>query len=47
MRHKCLVAAVLIAFSAAPILAQSVKAGIEAWQKADYATAVNIWRPLS
>jgi hypothetical protein len=47
MRHKCLVAAVLIAFSAAPILAQSVKAGIEAWQKADYAAAVNIWRPLA
>ena len=47
MRHKCLVAAVLIAFSAAPIFAQSVKAGIEAWQKADYAAAVNVWRPLA
>ena len=47
MRHKCLVAAVLIAFSAAPIFAQSVKAGIEAWQKADYPAAVNIWRPLA
>lgn len=47
MRHKCLVAAVLVAFSAPPIFAQSVKAGIEAWQKADYAAAVNIWRPLA
>ncbi len=47
MRHKCLVAAALIGFSAAPIFAQSVKAGIEAWQKADYPAAVNIWRPLA
>lgn len=27
--------------------AQNVKAGIEAWQKADYAQAVAIWRPLA
>src|SRR6476661_8572103 len=27
--------------------AQSVKAGIEAWQKADYSAAVAIWRPLA
>jgi cell division septation protein DedD len=27
--------------------AQDVKAGIEAWQKADYARAVTIWRPLA
>jgi TPR repeat protein len=27
--------------------AQSVKAGIEAWQRADYAAAVAIWRPLA
>ena len=47
MRHKCLVAAALIAFSAPPIFAQSVKAGIEAWQKSDYSAAVNIWRPLA
>jgi len=32
---------------AAPAPAQSVKAGIEAWQKADYAQAVEIWRPLA
>jgi hypothetical protein len=32
---------------AAPATAQSVKAGIAAWQKADYASAVAIWRPLA
>jgi TPR repeat protein len=32
---------------AAPAPAQSVKAGIEAWQQADYARAVAIWRPLA
>jgi hypothetical protein len=30
-----------------PVSAQSVKAGIEAWQKADYSAAVAIWRPLA
>jgi cell division septation protein DedD len=34
-------------FCAAPAPAQSVKAGIEAWQQADYARAVAIWRPLA
>lgn len=33
--------------TAAPVAAQSVKAGIEAWQKSDYAGAVAIWRPLA
>jgi cell division septation protein DedD len=37
--------AALLCATAAP--AQSVKAGIEAWQKADYARAVTIWRPLA
>lgn len=32
---------------AAPVSAQSVKAGIEAWQRSDYADAVTIWRPLA
>jgi TPR repeat protein len=32
---------------AASASAQSVKAGIDAWQKADYAAAVAIWRPLA
>jgi TPR repeat protein len=30
-----------------PLNAQSVKAGIEAWQRADYSGAVAIWRPLA
>ena len=47
MRYAGLVAAVLMAVAATPLAAQSVKAGIEAWQKADYADAVAIWRPLA
>jgi len=38
--------AVLLAV-AATAGAQSVKAGIEAWQRADYDSAVKIWRPLA
>jgi len=44
---KYLVAAALLIASAAPLCAQSVKAGIEAWQRADYSGAVAIWRPLA
>lgn len=40
-------AVVLGALLSAPISAQSVQAGIEAWQKADYKGAVEIWRPLA
>ncbi len=47
MRYKYLVAPILIASLAVPVSAQSVKAGIEAWQKADYSAAVAIWRPLA
>jgi TPR repeat protein len=47
MRYKYLVAFVLIAALAGPASAQSVKAGIAAWQKADYSAAVAIWRPLA
>jgi TPR repeat protein len=32
---------------AEPASAQSVKAGIAAWQRADYGSAVAIWRPLA
>ena len=32
---------------AAPASAQTVKAGIEAWQKNDAARAVAIWRPIA
>ncbi|HVI06581.1 MAG TPA: tetratricopeptide repeat protein, partial [Sphingomicrobium sp.] len=37
----------MLAFLGTPISAQSVKAGIEAWQRADYTSAVAIWRPLA
>lgn len=47
MRYNHLVASLLIAVLATPISAQSVKAGIDAWQKSDYSEAVAIWRPLA
>jgi cell division septation protein DedD len=47
MSPKYLVVAALIAAIAQPISAQSVKAGIDAWQRADYSAAVAIWRPLA
>ena len=47
MSPRYLVAAALAAFVSAPLEAQSVKAGIESWQRADYSTAVAIWRPLA
>jgi TPR repeat protein len=47
MSPKHLVAALLLGLLSAPVSAQSVKAGVEAWQRADYAAAVGIWRPLA
>ena len=47
MSPRYLVVAVLAAAMAAPLSAQSVKAGIDAWQRADYSAAVAIWRPLA
>jgi hypothetical protein len=47
MNRKYLLAAALAAWAAMPLHAQSVKAGIEAWQRADYSGAVAIWRPLA
>src|SRR3954454_8117422 len=47
MIYRCLVAAALFGAAVAPVSAQSVKAGIEAWQRADYSAAVAIWRPLA
>jgi cell division septation protein DedD len=47
MNRKYLVAAALLIATAGPLSAQSVKAGIEAWQRSDYAGAVEIWRPLA
>jgi hypothetical protein len=47
MIHRYLVAAFLLGVAAAPLSAQSVRAGIDAWQQADYSKAVSIWRPLA
>ena len=47
MSPKYLVAAATFALLSSPLSAQSVKAGIEAWQRADYGAAVAIWRPLA
>ena len=44
---KHLVAAALLTAAASPLSAQTVRAGIDAWQHADYAAAVRIWRPLA
>jgi TPR repeat protein len=47
MRSRHLVALCVAAAAASPLHAQSVQAGIQAWQKADYPRAVAIWRPLA
>ena len=44
---RTLLLALTIGFAAVPASAQSVKAGIEAWQKGDSAGAVKIWQPLA
>lgn len=42
------IAVVFASFAcASPALAQNVKAGIDAWQRGDYGSAVAIWRPLA
>jgi TPR repeat protein len=45
MRKEWLIGVALAV--AAPASAQSVKAGVDAWQRSDYAQAVAIWRPLA
>jgi uncharacterized protein len=47
MIHKYLIAAALSGITSSPGHAQTVRAGIEAWQHADYSRAVAIWRPLA
>jgi TPR repeat protein len=47
MNYKHLIVALMVLAAGSPLAAQSVKAGIEAWQKADYPGAVAIWRPLA
>jgi len=39
--------ALALLVSTAPLGAQSVKTGTDAWQRGDYAAAVAIWRPLA
>lgn len=45
--HRYLAFGVLLLASTAPVSGQSVRAGIDSWQKSDYAAAVAIWRPLA
>jgi cell division septation protein DedD len=47
VNRKHLVAGALLFWAATSVSAQSVKAGIDAWQRADYSNAVAIWRPLA
>lgn len=47
MNRKYLVAGALLLWAATSVSAQSVKTGIEAWQRSDYSGAVAIWRPLA
>jgi TPR repeat protein len=47
MRDRIWMAVALAALMAAPGRAQTVKAGVEAWQRSDYAAAVAIWKPLA
>lgn len=49
MRHGMRIFALIALLQAMPATAyaQSVKAGMEAWQQADYDSAVKIWQPLA
>ena len=47
LKMRKLLVGLMIGLAAVPAAAQSVRAGIEAWQKGDTAGAVAIWRPLA
>ena len=47
MSSRQIIGALALAIVAAPLSAQSVKAGIDAWQKGDFSSAIAIWRPLA
>jgi cell division septation protein DedD len=47
MRGLCLMAASLALGGVSPASAQSVKDGVDAWQRGDYPAAVRGWRPLA
>ncbi|NNE83386.1 MAG: sel1 repeat family protein, partial [Alphaproteobacteria bacterium] len=46
---KYFLSALLVAMSllAAPVVAQDVAAGIEAYERRDYKTALAVWQPLA
>jgi TPR repeat protein len=47
VNRKYLLAAALLIFEGTSVSAQTVKAGIDAWQRSDYSGAVATWRPLA
>src|SRR3954452_8437303 len=47
MFRRLVVLAAVLGAAAAPLSGQNVKAGVEAWQRSDYAGAIAIWRPLA
>jgi cell division septation protein DedD len=47
MRFSGAIAATMLAFLAVPASAQTVKDGVDAWQRGDYDAAVRAWRPLA
>lgn len=47
MNHRLFMAVAAVAAAAVPASAQTVKTGIEAWQRSDFEGAVRIWRPLA
>ncbi|WP_419825830.1 SPOR domain-containing protein [Sphingomonas sp.] len=47
MRGLCLMAASMALGGVSPASAQSVKDGVDAWQRGDYPAAVRSWRPLA
>ena len=47
MNRSYLIGTLLLIGFTAPLGAQSVKSGIEAWQRSDYSGAVATWRPLA
>ena len=47
MNRRLVIAAAVLLGTSAPLCAQSVTAGITAWQHSDYEGAVRIWQPLA
>lgn len=47
MNRRLVIAVAVLLGTSAPLGAQSVQAGITAWQHSDFESAVRIWRPLA